>query len=160
GLVVQVALHHQVREVLETSRVSALKLGAYAWDYAIRFAPPCTVMQLVVPPLFYEELKIPVLPWDGPHPGPDPGPEGRAISAWPIPPRQTAQAALGGALIAFAELDSLEAVGSERGSQLLRAGARAGLAALVREELGHAQAALKQLDAAAQRLLATPANQA
>jgi hypothetical protein len=148
GLVVQLALTHQVREVLETTRLSPMKLGAYAWEYALRFAPPCTVLQLTLPEI-YTELKIPILPWDPPRP--DPPPEGFA-AAWPIPPREMAQAALGGALQAFAELGSLEELRSERGPERLRAGAVGALATLVREELGRARQAVKDLEAAAEHL--------
>lgn len=146
GLVVQTAMTHHVREVLETTRLSPAAIGAYAWEYALRLAPPCTIMQFVFPPL-YEVIDVRIPPWEDPRPGPDPGPE-----PWPISPRQTAEAALGGALLAFAELESLDLLADEKGVRALRVGAQYAVAGLVREEYARSEAALKQLGEARQRL--------
>src|SRR5690606_33965193 len=140
GLVVQTAMTHQVREVLETTRLSPAALGAYAWPYALRLAPPCTIMQFVFPPT-YDVVDIPIPPWERP-PGPNPV---KDDLGWAIRPQELAEAALGGALSAFAELPSVDALADGKGAEQLRRGARAAVAGLVEEELTRTEAAVKQL---------------
>jgi hypothetical protein len=141
AIVAQVAMSHHVREVLDGGSASTQELGAYAWEYALRLVPPCTMMELSFEPI-YEQLPIPRLPWDEPRPGPDDTP----MPSWPVPPKELAQASLGGALLAFAEIESLEELHPERGSERLRAGAAAGVRDLVKRELRLAKSALEQLE--------------
>lgn len=147
GLVVQTAMTHHVREVLETTKLSPAALGAYAWPYALRLAPPCTIMQFVFPPI-YEVVDIPIPPWERP-PGPDPDMD---EPVWMISPRELAEAALGGALLAFAELEGVEALEDGRGAGQLRRGAQAAVAGLVEEELARAQISLERLGEIHRRL--------
>jgi hypothetical protein len=143
ALAVQVALSHPVREVLDGVRSpTAALVGAYAWEQALRLAPPCTVMQLATSVL-EKRVPIRVLPWDGPVPGPNP--EGEGLSPLPLPPKQTAQAALGGAVLAFARLRSTEELLGDSGARRLREGALAGVEQLVKEELGRTRGAEKTL---------------
>jgi len=134
GLVAQLAMSHHVREVMDTHRGSALQLGAYAWEHAIRLLPPCSIIELSLPPI-YEVIPIERRPW------PDPGPEGR----WPIPPRQMSQAALGGALQALTEMQSVDELTEEHGSRRLRAGVHRGVNELIEQEFRRAEVALKEL---------------
>lgn len=138
AMVASLAMSHLVREVMDTHTGSALTLGAYAWERAVRLFPPCRVIEFTLPPI-YEVIPIPRLPW------PDPGPQ----ADWPIPPRQMAQAALGGALQAFAQLRSIDELG-EHGPRLLRAGVRRGMAELLDGELHQHEAAVAALKRAHQ----------
>lgn len=149
AVVAQIALNHQVREVLETTHLSPLELGAYAWEHAVRYAPPCTLTEWMLEPIL-EIIEIPVFPWD-----PDPGPlEPGDIRSrgWPAPLRQTAQTALGGALLAFAGLDSVKALQDEGGDQTLRDGARKAVHGYVRQEVAYNQARAESLSALDKRL--------
>jgi hypothetical protein len=138
-----------VREVLETTKLSPAALGAYAWPYALRLAPPCTIMQFVFPPI-YEVIDIRIPPWEQPPgPGPDPGPNDLG---WTIGPRHLAEAALGGALLAFAELEGVDALAGEKGAYHLRRGAQIAVAEVVEEERVRAEVALKRLNDISGRL--------
>jgi len=133
ALVASLAMSHTVREVMDTHTGSALQLGAYAWEHAVRLFPPCTVIELSFPPI-YEVIPIERRPW------PDPGPQ----AEWPIPPRQMAQAALGGALQAFSQLSSIDELAKQGGRQL-RAGVRRGLGELLGGEVRRHEAATEAL---------------
>jgi hypothetical protein len=140
GLVLQLARTHKVREVLDGSRgADAAQLGAYAWQYALRYFPPCMLFELVIPPLF----EIPRFR----TPDPGPGPADSPFWPWPIGPRPMAQAALGGALQALADVASVREIDAEKGIPALRAGARAAFAALLEEDLQHNAATRAQLEA-------------
>ena len=130
ALTAQVATSHAVREVIDGGERSVASLGAYAWEYAMRYVPPCTVMQLTN--IVLDEFRpIRVMPWDGPQPGPDDGPQ----PSWPVPPKQMAQAALGGAVLAFSELKSVNELHDEHGLRRLHSGARTGVKELLESEL-------------------------
>ncbi len=145
ALAVQVATSHTLREVIDGGQTSVVALGAYAWEYALRYVPPCTVMELTS--IVIEVVRpIRVLPWDDPHPGPGPDPDPR--SSLPIPPKQLAQAALGGAVLAFSKLKSVEELHDERGLQRLHDGARAGVEELLDAELHRGRSAQKLLEKA------------
>lgn len=147
ALVGQLALSHEIREVLETADASAAQIGSYAWEYALRWLPPCTTMELLFDPIA-ELIPFPYLPWDEPTPGPDDGP----IPPWPFPPRHLAEAALGGALLAFARTESVDELDDDRASERLRAAALEGVREFVDTELTLARAALDQLERTAEQL--------
>lgn len=142
AIVAQVATTHHIREVLDGGGSPSIReIGAYAWEYALRLVPPCTMMELSLAPVF-ERLPIPLLPWDEPTPGPDDAP----MPHWPLPPRDLAQAALGGALLAFSNVESLDELHPEQGCERLTAGALNGVRDLIQCELRFTKSALDQLE--------------
>lgn len=141
GLTAEVAVSHLVREVLDGGKASPELVGAYAWEHALRYVPPCLVLELVNV-VIAQYLPVPVPPWD---PSPDPRPGQTLPSQWPIPPQQMAKAALGGAVLAFTKLDSQEILHSERGTKLLREGALTGVQQLLKIEQLRFQAADEML---------------
>jgi len=164
ALVARIATGHALREVMEGggAEASPQTLGLHAWQQALRYAPPCTVMQLTNAVL-EEFLPLPRLPWD-PDPGPRPDEDPRI--AWPLSPRQMAQAALGGAVLAFAGLDSIEALegraavrheGGASPAGPLRDGALRGVRQLLAEERTRSHAAAAVLDRALGALPTTDA---
>jgi hypothetical protein len=159
ALVARVAAGHALREVLEGggAEASAQLLGAHAWQHALRYAPPCTVMQLTNAVL-EEFLPIPRPPWD-PDPGPRPEEDPRVV--WPLSPKQMAQAALGGAVLAFARLGSIDELegrsvarhdGAAPPAAALRGGALAGVRQLLEDERTRSHAAAALLDRALEAL--------
>jgi hypothetical protein len=144
ALALQLVMTHGVRELLDGGITSTSTLGAHAWEYALRYLPPCAVMQLVGVAV---TRPLQVLPWD-PH-GPGEGPN------WPIPPKEWAQAALGGAVLATARLGSVAELQDERGAAQVRAGARDAVVALARAELKRTEQAHAALQHALD-LLAKP----
>ncbi|MGB8701607.1 MAG: hypothetical protein WCD18_19505, partial [Thermosynechococcaceae cyanobacterium] len=129
ALIVQLATSHHIREVVEINNASALPVGAYAWEYALRYYPPCMLIELTS--IAIEEIPVPWGPWGGPDPGPDPGPDDAPMPHWPIPPKQLAQAALGGALLEFTQIESIDEIRHESGIERLRTGALEGVKALL-----------------------------
>jgi len=140
ALVVQLAMNHHVREVVDGGVTSALAIGAHAWEYAIRLHPPCTTFELSFRPI-YERIPIHIGPWDEPDPGPDDGP----MPKWPIPPKQLAQAALGGAILALKEVKSIDELDPESGSARLHAGAVGAVRELVEHQIRGTEASLHRL---------------
>lgn len=138
SLVVQLAFDHRVREVMEGGHISAAALGAHAWQYAIRIAPPCTMIESALDHL-RDIVEIPVFPWHWPIP--DPGPLHEGL---PIPAQDLAQSALGGALLATLKIDSIEGF-EKSGADHLRAGAAGAVHGLVRDTLARHETAAKQL---------------
>jgi hypothetical protein len=69
-----------------------------------------------------------------------------------------AQAALGGGLLAFARIESVEAIHPERGMEGVRAGAREGVSALLKAEQRRAESGLKRFEALRQQLDAAGKN--
>ena len=132
ALVAQVVTHHAIREVIDGGKVSAEAVGAHAWEVALRYFPPCTVM-LLTNVVLAEFRPFRVLPWDGPQPGP--GPDDGPQPPWPVPPRHMAQAALGGAVLAFAQIGSIDALHDAQGRRRLHDGARGAVRELLRNEL-------------------------
>jgi hypothetical protein len=147
GVVAQLAMTHHVREVLETADATPAQVGAYAWDYALRLTPACTTMELVFQPLA-EIGPFPVLPWNEPVPGPDDGP----LPPWPFPPRLLAEAALGGALLAFVRMDSLEELEQDVEGRRLREGALDAMRSFLRREVEEAEVSLGGLRRATELL--------
>ncbi len=146
ALVANLAMSHHVREVLEGGNVSPSLIGAYAWEYALRFYPPCTLIELiniVIP----EVIPLPWGPWGDPGPGPDPGPDDAPMPHWPIPPRQLAQTALGGALLGFSQIESLDEIHQEFGVERVRMSALEAVKALLDGEHRRLKSGLKQLKA-------------
>ena len=143
AIVALLGMSHPIREVLEASQVSALNMGRYAWEYALRLYPPCTILELfsIVLP---EVVVIPVRPWDGPTRGRD----AASILPWSLPARVLSQVALGGALLAFVAIESLEELEGERGGERLRAGALKAIRELIDEEARMTKATLEQLERA------------
>jgi hypothetical protein len=139
-IVAQLLINHRVREVIEGGEVSAFHLGAYAWQYVLRLAPPCTIIELLFDPL-RDYLRIPPFPWRSPIP--DPGPEGHF---GPIPAQEMAQAALGGALLAGAKLESIEEL--VKGRDHLRAGMAEAVGGLIRQTLAQSERGVKELASA------------
>ena len=148
ALVVRLAMSHHVREVLEGGHSSAASIGAYAWEYALRYHPPCTLFDLTFRPI-YEKIKI---PWE-PIPGPDPGPDDGPMPHWPVPPKQLAQAALGGGLLGFAHIEKLEEIDPERGIARVHAGAIEAVTQLLNNEHRRAMAGQKQLESLQKKLV-------
>jgi hypothetical protein len=147
ALVVQLAMSHHVREVIEGGQVSAATVGAYAWEYALRYHPPCTLFELTFKPI-YEKIPIPWWPIPGPDPGPDDGP----MPHWPVPPKQLAQAALGGGLLGFARIEKLEEIDPERGIARVHAGAVEAVTELLDGEYRRTMAGLKQFETLQKKL--------
>jgi hypothetical protein len=149
ALVAQLATSHHLQEIMGSRSLTAARLGAYAWEYALRHVPPCTLIELTFRPLV--DVEVPWGPWHG-DPGPDPGPDDAPMPHWPVPPKLLAQAALGGGLMAFARIESVEAIHPERGMEAVQAGAREGVSALLKTEQRRAEAGLKKLEALRQQL--------
>jgi hypothetical protein len=149
-LVTQLATSHHIREVVESNHASAFQVGTYAWEYAQRYFPPCMLIELTFVPI--EVIPIPWGPWGVPDPGPDPGPDDAPLPHWPIPPRQLAQAALGGALLGFSQMESIEELRHESGAERLRTGALEAVRELLDSEYRFTKSGLKQLEMI-QRLL-------
>ncbi|MGZ0077562.1 hypothetical protein [Methylomonas sp. YC3] len=146
AMVANLAMSHHIREILENGSGSPALIGAYAWDYVLRLYPPCTIIELVnivIP----EVVPIPWGPWGDPGPGPDPGPDDAPMRHWPIPPRQLAQAALGGALLGFSQIESIDEIDLEIGMERVRMGALDAVKTLVDSEHRRLNAELKQLKA-------------
>jgi hypothetical protein len=76
---------------------------------------------------------------------------------WPIPPKQLAQAALGGAILAFTEIESIDELDREHGSECLHAGAIRGVRELVDREFGRTKASLERLKQIREDLSKSPA---
>jgi hypothetical protein len=151
ALAVQVAMSHSMREVLEggSRELSASAIGTYAWEHAMRYMPPCTVMQLSLKAL-EDLIPVRVLPWEVLQRGP--------IPDWPVPPKQMAQAALGGAMLAFSKLKSAQDLhgSGAHGVKALREGALTAVKHLVESELRHHRAAHEVLEQAMSALGAKP----
>jgi hypothetical protein len=151
ALVVQLAMNRHIREVVDGGTMSAQAIGAYAWEYALRWHPPCTTFELSFLPI-YERIPIHIGPWDGPDPGPDDGP----MPKWPIPPKHLAQAALGGAILALTEIESINELNPERGNQRLHEGALRSVRQLVEREISRSEASLERLKRANAELSKAP----
>jgi hypothetical protein len=138
ALAVQLAMTHPVRELLDAGVAEPATLGAHAWEYALRYLPPCTLIQFVN--VVVEELRpFDHLPWPGPNP---------KQSAWPLPPKQLAQAAVGGAVLAISRLESIDQLRGEEGATRLRKGARAAVQQVLQSELERSRAAEQLLERA------------
>jgi hypothetical protein len=153
-LVAQLAISHHIREVIESNNASALQVGAYAWEYALRYYPPCMLIELTFSPVI-DFIPIPWWPWVNPIPGPDPGPDDAPMPHWPTPPKQLAQAALGGAILGFAQIESMDEFHPEFGIERLRFGALEGVQSLLDTEHQLAKIGLKQLKAIRKQLKKT-----
>jgi len=144
GLIAQLAMSHHIREVIEFNHASELQVGAYAWEYALRYYPPCLLIELTFIPI--EVIPVPWGPWGGPDPGPDPGPDDAPMPHWPIPPKQLAQAALGGALLGFTQIESIEEIRHESGVERVRIGALEGVMAILKTEHRQAKDGMRQFE--------------
>ncbi|MDQ1487090.1 MAG: hypothetical protein QOJ62_2783 [Actinomycetota bacterium] len=151
GLTVALATSRHLVEVIDP-KADPHALGAYAWEVAIRRWPPCLVMRFALdvvlaelPPLF----RVPCDPWDvgtprrEPQPGPDDGPP-----TPPIPPSWLVHAALGGSLLALAQVSSAEQLEGERGARLLAQAAVDSVRRSLRNELEAVQSDAQQLERA------------
>jgi hypothetical protein len=100
ALATELAMSKHIIELLD-GEITAIDLGRYAWEIAIRRYPPCMVIELNRAILdSIPRLKpVPFGPWDWPYPGPDDGPPRP-----PVPPVELVQAALGAAILAVHEM--------------------------------------------------------
>jgi hypothetical protein len=152
ALVADLATSHHMQEIMGSKAFTADQLGAYAWEYALRHFPPCTLIDLTYKPI-EEAIEIPWGPWD--NPDPVPGPDDAPLPPWPVPPKLLAQAALGGGLLGFSRIESIEEIHSERGLGRVRIGARDSVSRLLKTEQARAEAAVKKFKDLSQRLTAS-----
>ena len=120
AMVANLAMSHHIREVLESGSASPALIGSYAWDYALRFLPS----------LHNNRAGKCRDSRSDPHPS---GPLGRP---WPRPgswagrcphaalANTTAtafsQTALGGALLGFSQIESIDEIDEEVGVERIR----------------------------------------
>jgi hypothetical protein len=71
---------------------------------------------------------------------------------WPVPPKQLAQAALGGGLLGFARIEKLEEIDPERGIARVHAGAVEAVTELLDGEYRRTMAGLKQFETLQKKL--------
>ena len=138
ALAVQLAMTHPIRELVDSGVTDAATLGAHAWEYGLRYFPPCTLIQFV--DIVLEELRpFDHLPWPGPNP---------REAGWPLPPQQLAQAALGGAVLAISRLESVDQLHGDEGAARLRKGARAAVQHVLQSELERSRTGEKLMERA------------
>jgi hypothetical protein len=132
ALTVSLARSKQLIELLVPGTDPRL-LGLWAWQTVIRRWPPCLVLQLAIDVVLQEIPRLRPIPW-GPWDGPRPGPEDGAPRP-PVPPTWFAQAALGGALLALARIESLDELAGEAGPRLFARAAAAAVTESLHQQL-------------------------
>ena len=142
ALATELAMAKQITELLHADEISAFEIGRHAWEVAIRWYPPCMVIELNRALLdSIPRLKpVPFGPWDWPYPGPDDGPPRP-----PIPPVALAQAALGAAILAVHEMGPEGLMSRSAVERLTDVGLR-GIRKAFDEQIDVTREALKQLE--------------
>lgn len=156
ALVIELALHRDMRELLAGRSLDTASIGAAAWQIARRLHPPCLVIE--ISSVFWDLPRLKPRrfgPWDWPYPAPDDGPGDP-----PLPFEWLAKVALGAGVQVMSEAGARQRPASMKAQDIAQAAmgrAAEALASLARSQQASADRLAELAKAPPRRAGAKPA---